>query len=224
QLKKGLLIYRKKELKENKFIPVSYSIFVKFDKVRFKNNFIDVIFSGSLNYGGKSNIEGRLVSKKGFVTMIDGIYRVVQAYLEFRKNAEPSLYAILQKLTSNIFEYKLSILKGSISNFNLEEFGFKDSNGEVNRDLSLSLYNSQFFDLISLSFKGYTVQREVFPNVFVSYFSLFNSFQGFGKLDYKWYYSIDWIVARLKQGVIAVNYREYSNSKSSIGFVFVKGL
>ncbi|MFN3995886.1 MAG: hypothetical protein ACK4GR_05070, partial [bacterium] len=103
-------------------------------------------------------------------------------------------------------------------------FGFKDSNGEVNRDLSLSLYNSQFFDLISLSFKGYTVQREVFPNVFVSYFSLFNSFQGFGRLDYKWYYSVDWIVARLKQGVIAVNYREYSNSKSTIGFVFVKGL
>ncbi|MEM3393553.1 MAG: hypothetical protein QXY79_00700, partial [Candidatus Methanomethylicia archaeon] len=202
-VKKGVLNYKKYAFKTTELINYKVYLVIEFDKVRFKNSFIDIIFSGNLRYTGGKNIKGALKADKGFVNMVDGLYRIIQAYLMFNNEPEPLLYAVLQKLASNIFEYKVNILKGSLSNFNFEKFGFPINNDyKFDNNLSFNLYDIPILDLISLSLSGYTLQREVFPNIFVSFFSSYTN-SSFSKLDYSWYYAIDWIISRFKFGVVS---------------------
>jgi len=220
---KGIVKYQKVNYKGNFITPVDINVSIKANSVRFKNNFIDVFFSGNLRYNNKS-LFGSLNSRKGFVSLVDGLYRILQAKLDFNGNFKGDLYAILQRMSSSIFEQKITVLKGNLANLNLEQFGFTDVNKQEynNRDLRLGIYNTSIFDLISFSFEGYMFQREVFPSIFVSYFKSYNK-DNFNRLGYEWYYSIDWLIFRLKYGVLSTSFRSYSNGRNSIGFVFVKG-
>lgn len=220
---KGIVKYQKVNYKGNFITPLDINVSIKTNSVRFKNNFIDVFFSGNLRYNNKS-LFGSLNSRKGFVSLVDGLYRILQAKLDFNGNFKGDLYAILQRMSSSIFEQKITVLKGNLANLNLEQFGFTDVNKQEynNRDLRLGIYNTSIFDLISFSFEGYMFQREVFPSIFVSYFKSYNK-DNFNRLGYEWYYSIDWLIFRLKYGVLSTSFRSYSNGRNSIGFVFVKG-
>ncbi|MCS6955295.1 MAG: hypothetical protein NZM44_02950, partial [Candidatus Calescibacterium sp.] len=222
---RGVMGYRKYELSDS-VVKIPVNLFLSFNSVRFRNSFADLIFSGNLRYiSDKKVLIGELKSKKGFVSLADGLYRILEGTWGFRNNILGDLYVVLQKMTSNPFDYKISIFKGNINNLSLEEFGSKTNiqNDDVISDrLSLTFFNTPLLDLVYLSSYGYTVQREIFPNVFVSYFSTYSG-DKFSKLGYEWYYSIDWVISRFKLGIITANFRTYSGGRNNVGIVFVKG-
>ncbi|MCS7165004.1 MAG: hypothetical protein RMJ51_01820 [Candidatus Calescibacterium sp.] len=218
----GKLEYRRLENKGILRIPINLSI--NFNSVRFRNNFIDVIFSGDIKYFS-GILVGELRAKKGFVVLIDGLYKILQGIWSFDGlDTSGDLYVVLQKISSDIFDYKITIFKGDIKNLSLGEFGRRDNKEDFISDrLALSFFNTPILDLMYFSWQGYTIQREILPNVFISYFSFYSGNNRYSRVGYDWYYSIDWIIKRLGKGIISINFRTYSNARNQVSIIFVKG-
>lgn len=221
ELKGGLLSYKKYQFIDKKSLPIVLNMSIFFDSVRFKNNFVDIIFSGKLRYSDK--LSGNLSSKRGFIVFIDGIYRILEANLSFDNNLG-DLYSVLQRIGTTPLDYKIKIIKGNLLNMNLSEFGIREFDSQqknFENYLYWGIYNVGLADLVSISYLGYTVQREIFPNLFLSYFNTYED--RFSKLGYRWYYSLDWIISRFKLGLLTINFRSYSNGRNNIGIIFIKG-
>jgi hypothetical protein len=177
---------------------------------------MDVIFSGNFIYY-LGNFRASLTSNKGIISYPDGLYKVLNGILVFDNFSGGSINLVTQKLGFGPFDYKISIINGNLKNFNIKNFDLvKD---EENKNY-LGLFNTFYENIFVVTTKGYLLSRELFNNIFLGYYTVFRD--RFSKIDYDWYYSLDWVIYRTKLGIIMINWKNYSNKRNTLGLIFTK--